>query len=690
VKPPEAAERPERSDVSAIVGIYALDGQPVDRSDLERMTATLAHRGPDGEGLWAEGPVGLGHRMLWTTPESLWERLPQGNETSECTGAPLLVLTADARIDNREELISRLGLRPHGPGSVRDSDLILAAYERWGENCPEALLGDFAFAIWDRRKQTLFCARDHFGVKPFFYYASGRTFAFASEIKALFCLPEVPRRLNEVRVADYLVSLFADKAITFYQEILRLPPGCRMTVRAGRMQLASYWTLDPSRELRLRSDEEYAEAFRERFAEAVRCRVRSAFPVGSLLSGGLDSSSVTCMARELSAGSGGARLRTFSAVFDAVPACDERRFIAAVLAQGGYEPLEVPGDQYGPFTDLERVLWYEDEAVYGPGLFLNWVLHRAARDRGVRVLLSGHDGDATVSHGFGYLDELASSGRWLALAIEVKGLARLYRESPGKLWWQYAREHGLVPRVDGSSALRSVRRAHEAVGHCLRRSRIRPAERSHLPLSAMVHPDFRQRTGLAERYQAARLTGECVGAPSPGADRSARPDAAGATQSARAEHYQTLADGIQSFGLEVLDRAACPFSLEARYPFWDKRLVEFCLALPPEQKLNRGWSRVVMRRAMAGIVPEEVRWRPDKTDFLPNLARGLRTFERERVDQAILRDARIIEPYVNVPVLRETYHRFLAGGSREDPHDVCAIWRVVSLAVWLRHVGFTP
>jgi asparagine synthase (glutamine-hydrolysing) len=679
--------------MSAIVGVYSLDSRPAKRSDLERMTATLAHRGPDGEGIWTEGPVGLGHRMLWTTPESLREQLPFGN------GAGDLVLTADARIDNREELIDRLGLHPRAPGPITDSELILAAYERWGENCPEALLGDFAFAVWDSRNQALFCARDHFGVKPFFYYASGRTFAFASEIKAIFCLPEVPRRLNEVRVADYLVSLFADKAITFYEDILRLPPGCRMTVTRDGTRLASYWELDPSRELRLGSDEEYAEAFREQFAAAVRCRLRTVFPVGSLLSGGLDSSSVTCMARRLIAGNNGPCLPTFSAVFDAVPECDERPFIGAVLAQGGYEPVVVPGDQHGPFGDLEQILWFEDEAIYGPGLFLSWVLHAAARDRGVRVLLDGHDGDATVSHGYGYLNDLARSGRWLALAIEAKGLARLYRESPGRLWWHYVRQYGALPtpaapgtgyptaqQVErpaprwckdavaglGGRSWELGARAQRAASYRLRRWRRCPAARSPLPLGATVHPDFRQRIGLAERF------------------RAARPDPAGGTLSARTEHYQTLTDGAQTFGLELLDRAACAFSLEVRYPFWDKRLVEFCLALPPEQKLNRGWSRVVMRRAMAGILPEKVRWRSDKTDFGPNLARGLRTFERDRLDRAILGDTCVIEPYVNLPVVQEIYRRFVAGDVRANPHDVFAIWRVASLALWLRYSEVAP
>ena len=146
--------------MSAIFGIYYLEGRPVDRTDLERMLESLAHRGSDGADLWSEGPVGLGHRMLWTTPESVHEKLPLLNHTGD------VVLTADARIDNRDELLAVLGLTACPPAQVADSQLILAAYEKWGEHCPEKLLGDFAFALWDGRKQILFCARDTSGSSP--------------------------------------------------------------------------------------------------------------------------------------------------------------------------------------------------------------------------------------------------------------------------------------------------------------------------------------------------------------------------------------------------------------------------------------------------------------------------------------------------------------------------------------------
>ena len=628
--------------MSGIFGIYYLDGQPVERENLVRMADALAHRGPDGADVWCSGPVGLGHRMLWTTPESLLEKLPLVNRTGE------LVITADARLDNRSELLAALDCKDCPSEKITDSQLILAAYEKWGEQCPEQLLGDFAFAIWDGRKQRLFGARDHFGVKPFYYYTSGRAFIFATEIKALLCLGSVPRQLNEVKVADYLIPLFEDKEITFYQDIFRLPPAHSLTVSGKELRLQPYWSLDPERELRLGSDQEYAEAFRELFTEAVGCRLRSAFPLGSLLSGGLDSSSVTCTARELLPQE---PLHSFSAVFDQVPQCDERPFIEAVLAQGAIEPHWVRADQLGPLTDLDRVLWHQDEAFYAPNLFIHWSLYRAAKSQGVRALLDGFDGDTVVSHGVAYLSELARAGKWLALAGSVRGFARNFNRSPGQLLWRYLWRYGLGPLVP-----QPLRR----VGRKLR------SNRSARSPTLRLNPDLARRIALKERIQAAN---------------SSSPP-----QTARSEHYRRLSWGVIPFTLEVADRAAAAFSIEPRFPFFDKRLAEFCLALPPEQKMHRGWTRVVMRRALAGILPVEVQWRGGKSNLSHNFHRSLRLFERERLEQVIWSESALLEEYVDISVLRQTYQRFAAGEPLPDS-DVLSIWKPVSLALWLRSVN---
>jgi asparagine synthase (glutamine-hydrolysing) len=226
--------------MSGIAGVIYLNGMLVDETLIRRMTEVIEHRGPDEAGQWVNGSVGLGHRMLRTTPESLGEHQPVVSQAGE------LVLVADARIDNRDELISLLGLGVQRGNAASDSDLILAAYQKWGEQSGEKLLGDFAFAIWDGRKQSLFCARDHFGVKPFVYhYAPGQVFVFGSETKVVLCLPDFPDRLNELKLGYHLSLTIFDQKCTIYEE-----------------------------------------AFRKVFTEAVRCRLRSAFPVASTLSGG--------------------------------------------------------------------------------------------------------------------------------------------------------------------------------------------------------------------------------------------------------------------------------------------------------------------------------------------------------------------------------------------------------------------
>ncbi len=260
------------------------DGAPVTRDMLEPMAAAMSFWGPDGHGQWCGDSAGLGHLMLHVTPESLHERLP-----ASLSAATHLVITADARIDNRDELFDALGVP--GPGRERtpDSSLILLAYERWGADCVKRLLGDFAFAIWDGQERKLFCARDLFGCKPFVYHSDGKRFIFASDVKGVLARVESPK-LNEPLLAAYLQfrTYHAEKRYTFFEEIFKLPPAHTWLVSRSGLQLSRYWSPEEAPEVRLTSDGEYAEQMRVLgFDEAVRCRVRSAFPVGSHLSGGL-------------------------------------------------------------------------------------------------------------------------------------------------------------------------------------------------------------------------------------------------------------------------------------------------------------------------------------------------------------------------------------------------------------------
>lgn len=628
--------------MSGIAGIYYLDGRPVERTDVERMVDSIAHRGPDDCGVWTDGSVGLGHRMLWTTHESLHEKLPLTNKSGDIT------ITADARIDNRDELFSTLNFNGRPRETIADSEIILAAYEKWGEQCPEKLLGDFSFAIWDKRYHKIYCARDHMGVKPFYYYHSNKVFVFASEIKALLSLTEVPRRLNELMVAYYLISMFEDKEITFYKDILRLPPAHVMELDSEGRRLSQYWSLDPSRELKLSSDDEYAKTFRDIFKEAVHCRLRSAFPIGSMLSGGLDSSSIVCMARQLLSQNGGGRLHTFSLVFDNFPECDERQFINTILAQGSLEPHYIQADCISPLVDIDRIFYHQDEPFYAPNLFMDWRLCGTAQEHGVRVLLDGTDGDTTISHGIAYLTEMVRNWQWIELYREIKGLSKNFNRTP----WRFTRAYCISPLLP--TPIKKIwRMLRERCFHVGR-------------VNHSVNPNFARHIGLSDHVQALQ-------------EVSSKPFC-----TEREHHYRQLTQGFIPFILEVSDRDTKAFALEIRFPFFDKRLVEFCLALPPKQKINKGWTRLIMRRSLANILPIEIQWRGGKSDLSSNFDQGLLTFENDLLKEVILNNPKNIENYVDIPTLRKIYHRYV---SEKNSDNAMEVWKAVTIELWLRYTG---
>jgi asparagine synthase (glutamine-hydrolysing) len=638
--------------MSGIVGIFRRDNAHVMDTDLRRMLAAIAHRGPDASDTWSHGPVGLGNCLLWTTPESLHEKLPCAHHSG------VHVIAADARVDNRDDLLRALGIGPDAT-VVTDSDLILLAYERWGENCPAHLIGDFSFAIWDQREHKLFCARDSAGIRSFYYYASPDVFAFASEIKALRMLPGVPAVLNELRVADYLINLYEDRAMTFYKDIFRLPASSTLTVSRTRVQIRQYWHLDSTRELRLRDDREYTDAFREVFSEAVRCRVRSAFPVGSALSGGLDSSAIACTARNLLlAREPEPSLHTFSIIFPDLPeqdlrVIDERPYIDAVLGTGHFNPHFIRGDQLSPMEDISRVHHHLDEANFAPNLYLHWGMYRAASQNGVRVFLDGLDGDTTVSHGFEYLEELARHFRWKQLNTEASLLAKnLFGGSrTRRVIWNYCLKD-MAPIW--------MHRAWR-----LLRGRFREVRSN----STLVHPEFTRRMALRERAQT--LT------------KIRRP------RNAREYHHKVLNLSLYAHALEMADKASAAFSVEARYPFFDRRLIELCLAMPATQKLANGWNRVVFRRAMEGILPPEIQWRTNKGNLSPNFHRKLLDFNGGTLE-SVASGGGAFAGYVDTSAMRQALLDYKAAPLGAGGKHSIQLFMAANLALWLDQSRLTP
>lgn len=650
--------------MSGIVGIYYRDGQPVDPIDLGRMVDKLAHRGPDGQHIWHHGPVGLGHLMLWTTPESLQEQQPLVARSGD------LVLTADARIDNRSELISLLGLNDRPAADISDSDLILAVYEKWGEACPDKLLGDFAFAIWDGREQKLFCARDHLSVKPFYYYLSDQMFVFASELKGLLCLPQVPCQLNETRIADYLANFFNDVTDTFYTDLHRLPPAHKLIVTTEKQDIKPYWKLDPARSIQLNSNEAYAAQFREIFTQAVACRLRSQGELGSLLSGGLDSSAITCVARNLQAENGQAQLATFSAIFDELPQCDERHYINMVLAQNNLQAQFIAGDSYGPLTYLEIIIHYQDEPISAPNLAMYWHMYTSIKQQDIRILLDGSDGDTTVSHGRGYLHELARQGQWLALVTNLKGITKIYDgASSWPYLWYFWRRYGFSPFVGRVPPLSLARRIWRTV-RSKRTSRSSSSAIAQPGWLTVMNDELIRQIDLGSRAERFKTQNPALAA------------------SEKLGHYLSIMWPLRTAAQEILDKIAAPFGVEARYPFWDKRLVEYCLALPSNQKLDQGWSRIILRRAMDGILPPKIQWRNDKNNFAPSISRGLRYFEQENLADIVFAQAKSAEDYLDLPALQNLYQRFIARDykdTHQEARDTFVLLRTLALILWLQN-----
>ncbi len=640
--------------MSGICGIFNLNGAPVTRSEIQNMAATLQRRGPDETGTWHQGSVGLGHTMLRTTPESLHEHPPVVNRQGD------LFITADVRLDNRDELIDVLGLVNSPPEEIGDQALILCAYERWGRECPTKLLGAFAFAVWDKRDQTLFCARDHFGIKPFIYHHSPRRFfTFASAPRAMLALPQTPYRINEARIADFLITQLEgiDKTSTFFEKIYRLPPAHTLMVTRQGVRLQRYWTLEPAAELRLSSDEEYAEAFLDIFTRAVCCRLRGTGPVGSMLSGGMDSGAIVAVASALQAEAGQGPFPTFSAVAPHRADCIETRTIYAAQTMDGLDPHIVAHGQWDQLlSDLQEQTWDLDEPFDGH-MTLVRAIYLDARRHGVNVVLDGIDGDTVLSEGT-HIARLLRRGRWMTAYREAVGQNRFWRGG-------YPPTSYLYRSAIQAFAPKQMPRLHRLRHSCSSKARVENNIRT-----SIINPDFAQRIFLAERLE--RL------------DSHRQPQR---RQSLPVERAAAVDHPYLTVGVERYNRVASSLGVEPRHPFLDRRLVDFCLSLPGEQKLGQGWPKIILRRAMAGRLPEEVRWRRGKEHLGWAFTVDLMSTMQTRVRSIIDDNMDLLSKYVHEEKIREICRSYFEQG---DPTQEETVYEAAHLAAWLsRPIGPT-
>jgi len=519
---------------------------------------------------WNEENVFLGCHAQWITPESRYERLPFVDQERQ------LVITADAIIDNRDELFAWLQVHGGHRKTMTDSELILRAYDRWGEQAPDYLVGDFAFMIWDVKKRILFGARDFSGSRTLYYSRKGNCISFCTIIHPLFTLSHNHKTLNEHWLAEFLaIPTMADVTdiySTVFQDIQQLPPSHRITISENRTSLVRYSTLPSGEKLRLKSNGEYEEAFREVFRRAVTDRLRTHRKVGAHLSGGLDSGSVVSFAaRELRKEN--KSLHTFSYVpvdgfVDWTPrsqVADERPFIqSTVQFVGNITDHYLSFEDRNSFSDIDD--WLETlEMPYK--FFINsyWLkgMYEKAQEQGIGVLLSGQRGNTTISWGS-------------ALEYQISLFHKLK-------WVQFYRELYQYSRNKGVKRTRLIKRMIKKKFPFLKPA---PALDPRL-----IHDELARRTHVFERLQ------------------EHHSDNLGPSTLSHYEHRKKHFE--QLFYWNITGTFGCKLSL--RHSLWDRdptndlRVVQFCLSLPGEQFVQQGWDRALIRRATKDYLPDKVR-----------------------------------------------------------------------------------
>jgi len=622
------------------VGIYHPDGRHVDRELIQRMSDSVAHRGGDDSGMWVNGPIGMAHRMFHTTPESLFEKQPLTDEEHR------LCLVMDGRVDNRDELKSDLESKGLHLRADTDAEIVLRAYRAWGEGCAAKIIGDFAFVMWDGRLQRVFCARDFMGVRPFLYRFDGKTFLWASELHAFFESPDVSRQPNEGMAGEYLTSYIRNLTETLYQGVMRLPPAHYLIVDSGGIRFRRYWDFDPSKIILYRTDDQYAGHFYELFREAVRSRMRSVGPVVSDLSGGLDSSSVVGMAQDLlrDGCAGDAGFETVSWVFPGGE-CDESFYVNEVVSKWNLvsrtlTPKPAPADAF-----IEQARRYLDFPGYPNENALNSL--RSLRAHGCRVALTGEGGDEWLTGMWRHYIDLLTQRKFGRVVGE------LYRDGGLRGLSEFAREclRICVWPVAPKLLQRFVRR-------CLNRPE----------LPRWIDEDFARRSGLAERLRQ---------------EAHAPPYASFAQR----EMCSALADGFSVHSQEIGNRNAAWSGLEIRHPLCDRRIVEFGLALPEEQRRRGEMDKFILRNTMKESLPLAVLNRKDKAEFSNLFVEQVKALGGIRLfDSMEIADAGWINETA-VHSMYEQMENFSETGFKGPVTYVWSLWMIFGVELWRRTIS---
>jgi asparagine synthase (glutamine-hydrolysing) len=610
-----------------LAGIVDLD-RPVDTRELAALSGALEHRGPDDHDVWFGEGVGLAHRRLAILDLSAAGRQPM----VDATGRFRLIFNGE--LYNYRELRPELERLGHRFQTQTDSEVLLTAYAAWGSRCVERFRGMWAFAIWDDERRCLFCSRDRFGIKPLLYRFDGRRLVFASEIKA-FRTAYGPLEPNEQVVHDYLAYSHLDRGVdTFVAGIKHVPPAHSLTFDRDGLRLNRYWTLESGD----RPDDP-VDAVRTAVFDSLRLHVRSDVPVGTCLSGGIDSTTIVVGVRRLLGEAldehGVVTRKSFTAYFEE-DGYDERRFARAAAEGAGVDDAHwITFDSDRLVRDLPTIIWDQDEPFGSLSPTAHWYVMAAAREAGITVLLDGQGGDEVFA---GYW---VSFGPRLRDLLGVRTARRLVAETRA-----LQRVHGLGADVAVAGMVRSA--APDWVTDWVRARRSGAIE--------LVHPGIRRRRTRN------------------GSGPKSFPDAL----------RRHLADLLTRSQLPELlryeDRSSMAHSIEARVPFLDHPLVELVFSLRGDDLIHDGRTKSVLRDAFSDLLPPLIRDRTDKKGFGVPQQQMLRG-ELGRLATDVFASSELERRgFVDAREARARLRDHLEHGAPAG----WELWRVLNLELWAR------
>ena len=617
-----------------IVGIVSLDPrEPVDQARVKRMRDVLRHRGPDGEGLWAEGPVGLGHRRLAIVDVGGGHQ-PMANEDET------VWITYNGEIYNHAALRPGLEARGHHYRTRSDTETVLHLYEDEGDSCVERLQGMFAFALWDRSRHRLLLARDRLGIKPLYFAITERELLFASEIKAILAAGGIRPIFNQAVLPEYLATRYVAGEDTFFKGIKALGPGKTLSWSPDDgLAERRYWCLPAATDAGTGTLRERADEVRTRLEGAVRSHLMSDVPLGLFLSGGIDSTGIAALMAPMVK----EPIRTFAVGFQEPEASELGYARLAARAVGAqHHEIVVTPEEF--LQELPRLIWHEDKPIAFPSSVALYFVSRLARDH-VKVVLTGEGAD-----------ELFLGYNWYRVTA--------WNQRMGQAYW------GLTPAAFRRQVGRLITRLPQGAR--------RYAQRSFLALPPGIRSLFHENfAAFPDALRAQLLRNPALRDADPYVKHLARYEESPGGMLARLSRAD-----LQTYLVELLtkqDRMSMAASVESRVPFLDHELVEHVLALPERFKV-RGWTtKAVLRRALKGRVPREILQRK-KMGFPVPFGGWLRGPLRPLLDDLIVSPRALDRGLFEPDPLRKLAQEHQAGTANHGDR----LWLLANLEIWQR------